>query len=221
MAQIAVFSAHMVLGVTKDNVLKLYNPPPLHTLQDHQYWLDVAQGVNTVAIGGGNCALWALGVGGKAYRHSGFFSGVPERLETLQTDWGSATGRFNTLAVGRVAPGEPVQVVGGEKVLGLAYDFSTPLEHDHFNNRWELFGPGQNSAISVGDDGTVVRLDTKGDLYRYDGGRLVWTGRGFRRDGPLTWTKLSQPRDLRSISVVSKTNMWAVGGGGEIYSTIV
>jgi hypothetical protein len=167
------------------------------------------QGVSVVAIGGTNPALWAVGAEGesqgKAFRHGGFFSGASQRLETLEGDWGRATGRFRSLAVGRVAPGEPVQVVGGEKVLGLDWDSSMPSKHDAYNNRWEQIGP-KSSAISVGDDGTVVRLDDNGEFYRYDRGS--------------TWTKLSRPGALRNISVVSKTNMWAVGTSGEVYSTM-
>jgi hypothetical protein len=154
-----------------------------------------------VAIGGAKGALWVLAAGGvnKAYRWVGFST----EPGVLQNPWQPATlqePQLRTLAVGSVAPGE------GEKVVGLESAFSSPCKLDDHNKRWEQIGPTQNETISVGDDGTVVRLDKQGQLYRHDEG--------------LTWSKLSAPRDLKWISVVSKTNMWAVGGGGEIYSTI-
>src|SRR5262249_6615321 len=160
------------------------------------------------------------------YRHRAFFNGVIN-VETLETDpnvykpstiWGDGRQqpgtfqRFKSLAVGRVKQDEPMQTKGGEKVLALDWDSKMPVMHLNYGPYWLPMGPRDNSAISVGDDGTVVRLDNNGALYRYDGGQLVWTGRGeWQIEGQLTWTKLSQPGPLRSISVVSKTNMWAVG----------
>ena len=88
MLQIDVFSAHMILGVTADDKLKIYNPPPAPRPQDHKFWLDVATGVRYVAIGGAKGALWAVGTDGKGYRHREFFGGASGRLETLQPpDW--------------------------------------------------------------------------------------------------------------------------------------
>jgi hypothetical protein len=205
MRQIAALSAHMVLGVTKDNELLLYNPPPAQRIEGHRDWLTVVKDVASVAIGA-NGALWAVGRGGYTFRHGGFYNRQVD--ETLQNGWWRGTEPVRRLAVGRVAPGEPEQVVGGEKVVSANWNFGHAQKYDHYNNRWEQIGPGDvyAVAITVGDDGTVVRLDSEGGLYRLDGGS--------------TWTKLPQPGPLKSISVVSKTNMWAVGTNGEIYSTM-
>jgi hypothetical protein len=86
-----------------------------------------------------------------------------------------------------------------------------PHKFDRSAGRWDELGP-QNQvlepspgSISVGNDGTVVRVDTRNVAYRYAGGS--------------NWIELQQGAGkLSSISVVSRTNMWAVGLFGEIYS---
>src|SRR5262249_3210041 len=162
---------------------------------------DAAKNVQAAALGGADGvekpALWILGMDGKVYRLRGYLSGEIKPVETLEnnanvyrpsTNWGDGKQqgtlqRFKGLAVGGVAPGEPMQTKGGEKVLALDWDSKMPVLHLNHATNWLQMGPRDTSAISVGDDGTVVRLDNNGDLYRYDGGLIVWKGTEWKIEG--------------------------------------
>jgi Matrixin len=196
MWQVAVFSTHMVLGVTKDYELKIYKRDPW----DDKAWLSVAKDVRYVAIGA-NGALWAVRGMDRSFRYNGNFQAFYRPQSPVpESDWQSS-GRFNRLAVGRGPQGK------GQQVWAITPGSSVLYKMNESAGRWDNVNwpAGTGSDCAVGDDGTVV-IGTGDGLYRYDGS---------------TWTKLPSPGLMRSISVVSKTNMWAIGPDDAIYSTIV
>jgi hypothetical protein len=79
MQQIEVFTNYLVVGVTKNNELKVYDLPPARR------WVDLAKNVQVAALGGEKPALWVLGVDGNVYWHREFLSGVIEPIETLES----------------------------------------------------------------------------------------------------------------------------------------
>jgi hypothetical protein len=152
-----------------------------------------------VAIGA-NGALWAVRGMDRSFRYNGNFQFYKPGSSIPASDWLSS-GRFNFLAVGRGPQGKGQQVWAITPSPNLLYKMNESA------GRWDDVNlPAEKvGQCAVGDDGTVV-IGTSDGLYRYDGS---------------TWTKLPSPGLMRSISVVSKTNMWAIGPDDAIYSTIV
>lgn len=192
MLQIAVFSTHMVLAITKDYKLGMYSPPPLGQPPNYDAWPAIAENVRFVATGADG-SVWIVNKSGQTFRHRG-------SIAQPKVDWVEVPAPgFVSLAVGRGPQGK------GEQVWATSPN--RLFKWDGYGQNWYVVArPRELSLCAAGDDGTIVILSADG-LQRYD----------HRSD----WEKLSVPGPMTNISVVSKTNMWGVGQSGELYCTIV
>jgi hypothetical protein len=223
MRQIAAFNDALVLAVTKTNELALYKPPPAPRPQDYNAWPIIGRAplkVGWVAVGA-QASVWAGGPWVGRLRPTSQI----EDIADFKTSWLHLHGNDMTclwLAVGSGPQGKGEQVWAMNS-LGLckwdhAENLATvkPGPREPYPIGWisvehpPISTHGKVAGCDIGDDGTVIIFTVGGPdagLYRVDD------------DG---WTKLpAPPGGLRSISVVSKTNMWCVVENGDIYSTLV
>jgi len=127
------------------------------------------------------------------------------------TTTGSAMyGNIKTTGMATLAPISSTikysKIVCADSMIVFCIDTLGKLYKKDAANKWTVVNPGTTVGtfrdISVAKDGTIVAVNTKNEIYKFDGG---------------VWTKIFTDTVINKIAICDKNNIWRVNTAFQIF----